>query len=120
MLGRPSAKPLIDAQAARIDELITRVAAMQMTAKAHQGWTEDLLLKIVALEEANKAYSNDPTAVADHKVLDEMLYRLTKLELRVKAMNEAFSRGNIPSPAQDTYEPQFKVWPGANPSSNGS
>ena len=120
MLGRPSAKPLIDAQAARIDELITRVAAAEMSIKAHQNWNEHLQLKIQALEEANKAYSNEPTAAADHKVLDEMLYRLSKLELRVKDMNEAFSRGNIPKPAQDTYQPQFTVWPGANPATNGS
>ena len=120
MLGRPSAKPLIDAQAARIDALI---AVQKQSDEAYLSLANLLQSaeeRLAKLEEANKAYSNEPTAVADHKVLDEMLYRLTKLELRVKAMNEAFSRGNIPSPAQDTYEPQFKVWPGANPSSNGS
>src|SRR5271170_5115339 len=120
MLGRPSAKPLIDAQAARIDAL---QAIQRQTDEAYVAMSifmHTIENRTKALEEANKAYSNEPTAAADHKVLDEMLYRLTKLELRVKAMNEAFSRGNIPSPAQDTYEPQFKVWPGANPNSNGS
>ena len=43
--------------------------------------------------------------------------RIIVLERQIAAMNDSFSRGNIPAPQ---YEQQFKVWPGANPQSNGA
>ncbi len=45
----------------------------------------------------------------------QLLQRVSVLERQIAAMNDSFSRGNIPSPQ---YEQQFKVWPGANPASN--
>jgi hypothetical protein len=49
--------------------------------------------------------------------LEVILLRLTILERQIAAMNDAFSNGNLPRPQ---YESQFKVWPSANPATNGT
>jgi hypothetical protein len=91
-----------------------------------------------------KGHSDLPDRIAAlEKLCDELLARTCNLETRgsnegflglsgivasndqevlilkkqVEAMNEAFSRGNIPQPQ---YESKFRVWPSANPSTNGS
>jgi hypothetical protein len=80
-----------------------------------------------------KGHSDIPPRLAAlEKLVGEILVRLGSLEVRpaegsnarvailekqVAAMNDAFSNGNLPRPQ---YESQFKVWPSANPASNGS
>ena len=91
---------------ARIDALELEIAALKLTNKAHTSWTEDIAL---AQKQADA-------------LTTELTYRLSQIEIRFKDWREAFNRGNIPQAGLPLteYKPQFTVWPGANPSSNGS
>lgn len=49
------------------------------------------------------------------KILEAQVAALQK---QITEWQEYFSRGSIPSPS--AYQPQFRVFPGANPNSNGN
>lgn len=75
-----------------------------------QAEVEALKLALAKLEQRFEAHvlSSYPMGMGD---------RVTVLEKQIEAMNNAFRDGNLPRPQ---YESQFKVWPSANPATNGS
>jgi hypothetical protein len=87
--------------------------ALKLTCKAYNSLLDEMLVRITNLETrgSNEGFLGLAGIVANN---DQEVLILKK---QVEAMNEAFSRGNIPQPQ---YESKFRVWPGANPSSNGS
>lgn len=72
---------------------------------ALEALTAELLHRLCSVELRDKGGRVDATE------------RLAVLEKQIAAMNDAFSNGNLPRPQ---YQSQFKVWPSANPATNGS
>jgi hypothetical protein len=104
-------------------DLPERIAALELTNKATHSLIDDMLIAQKAQDDGYVALANLLKAAEERAALiDEMLHRLSQLEIRFKDWREAFNRGNIPQAGLPLteYKPQFTVWPGANPSSNGS
>jgi len=74
-----------------------RIAAIELTNRAHQSWTEDVALRLMAAE----------------KLTAELLDRLQSLELRFKDYRTA-QASNAQALATMSYKPQFEHWPNAS------
>jgi hypothetical protein len=84
-----------DAKKAGRPPLEPRIAAIELTNKAHQSWTEDIALKLLAIDKLNA----------------ELLERLQSLELRFKDYRIAQSQ-TAQQLETMAYKPLFEHWPG--------